>query len=197
MTWGNLMATMLDCKKIQPLLSEYVDGVLDGDTGWDVKLHLASCAVCTEVAGELRATAELLRSLPTREPSANFEAALAKRLADKVLTPHRPTLQDRLREWWVGTPRLRPVATSAAVMAAMLPLAFLVTLRDGTPRSADGRPGTEQAIPSTPKATTPGDATVNQLWSEHLSYASTEPLGNGGGMLLPTTSPAPGTDIGL
>src|SRR6476646_5558327 len=92
------MATMLDCKKVQPLLSEYVDGVLPPDTGWDVKLHVASCAVCARVADELTATAKLLQSLPALEPSANFEAALAKRLADQVLTPARPTLGQRLTD---------------------------------------------------------------------------------------------------
>src|SRR6476646_6265157 len=105
------MATMLDCKKVQPLLSEYVDGALPSDTAWDVKLHVASCAVCARVADELAATAKLLQSLPTLEPSANFEAALAKRLADKVLTPKRPSLGQRIAAalggWW-SRPILRP-----------------------------------------------------------------------------------------
>ncbi len=71
------MASMLDCKKIQGQLSEYVDGALTADAAWSVKLHLASCAVCTRAAEELSATVSLLRSLPRQETSDAPEAAKA------------------------------------------------------------------------------------------------------------------------
>src|SRR6187455_1334329 len=105
------MATMLDCKKIQPLLSEYVDGALSDAMAWNVKMHVSSCAVCAQVADELRATANLLSALPALEPSANFEAMLAKRLANQVLTPHRPTFAERLRSGlseWLSRPLMGP-----------------------------------------------------------------------------------------
>ena len=194
------MATMLDCKKIQPLLSEYIDGALDGDAGWNIKLHLSSCAVCSTVTDELRATANLLQTLPTREPSANFEAMLAKRLADQVLTPRHSSwserMSERLREWW-QTPRVRPFATSAVALAAIVPMALFVALRPQT-TIVDRQNETNPAVSMT--ATTADEATVNQLWREHITYASTEPLGGGGGMLLPAasnSSSAPGGDIGL
>jgi anti-sigma factor RsiW len=190
------MATMLDCKKIQPLLSEYIDGALDSEKAWSVKMHIASCAVCSTVADELRGTAALLQTLPPREPSANFEAMLAKRLADQVLTPHRPSFLERLRTWW-DTPQVRPVATSAVALAAVVPMALFVVLRPHAtggqqPRSVIGTPGTETVADD--------EATVNQLWRDHISYASTEPLGNGGGMLLPAasfTASSSGGDTGL
>lgn len=193
------MATMLDCKKIQPLLSEYIDGTLDGDAGWNIKLHLASCAVCSTITEELRATANLLQTLPTREPSANFEALLAKRLADQVLTPRPPSWSDRLREWW-QTPRVRPVATSAVALAAVVPMALFVVLRPHTTTVAGSKTTSTVVTAAASEAATADEATVNQLWREHITYASTEPLGGGGAMLLPAASnsgSAPGGDIGL
>jgi len=175
------MATMLDCKKVQPLLSEYVDGVLAPDTAWDVKLHVASCAVCARVADELAATATLLQSLPTLEPSANLEAALAKRLADKVLTPKRPSLGQRVADalggWW-SRPMLRPALASGVALAALLPAAFFF--------AHQGRGIVATPSPNAPVA---ADATtVDQLWREHTAYASAEPLGDPAGLLSSTNS---------
>jgi hypothetical protein len=186
------MATMLDCKKIQPLLSEYVDGALESEASWNVKLHLSSCAVCSQVADDLRATAGLLQALPTLEPSANFEAMLAKRLADQVLTPHRPTLLERVREWWETPRALRPVAASAFALAAVVPMAFIAL------RSQQTLPDPVQVRTiATPNSTRVAETAVDQLWNDHLTYSSTEPLGNGGGMLLPGGDTTPGGDSGL
>jgi hypothetical protein len=177
------MATMLDCKKVQPLLSEYVDGTLAPNTAWDVKLHVASCAVCARIADELAATATLLQSLPTLEPSANFEAALAKRLADKVLTPKRPSLGQRIADalggWW-SRPALRPALASGVALAALLPAAFFF-VHQGHGRGAVATPSSNAPVAA--------DATtVDQLWREHTAYASAEPLGDPAGLLSTTNS---------
>jgi anti-sigma factor RsiW len=177
------MATILDCRKVQPLLSEYVDGTLQADTAWDVKLHVASCAVCARVADELAATATLLQSLPALEPSKDFETALARRLADQVLMPRRPSLLQRLTEtlvgWW-SRPVLRPALASGAALAALVPAAIFLTYRTAGTIQPAATP------PATPAASEAG--VVEQLWKEHAAYASAEPLGDPAGLLSTASS---------
>jgi anti-sigma factor RsiW len=179
------MATMLDCKKIQPLLSEYVDGTLPDQSAWDVKMHVTSCAVCSQVARELTATANLLSSLPTLEPSANFEAMLAKRLADQVLSPHKPTFTERLRnglsEWW-SRPLTRPAVATGVVFAALLPVAVLMT-QPMKPVYDSVAVTSPSPIPTQPAAPRNDSGTLDDLWREHSSYVSTEPLGDSAGMV--------------
>lgn len=174
------MASMLDCKKIQGRLSEYVDGVLDRETAWNIKLHLASCSVCSLVESELQATTNLLRSLPNVGPSANFDAKLAMRLADQVLQPRRASLLDRVRDWWYDAPYARPAVTSGLALAAVLPTAFIFLGGHNTAPASSIKP---VGITTTSAAT--GDGTLEQVWAEH---ASSDPLGDNSGMLLTPTS---------
>ena len=176
------MASMLDCKKIQGRLSEYVDGALDRETAWNIKLHLSSCSVCSLVESELQATTGLLRSLPDVGPSANFEAKLAMRLADQVLQPRRASLLGRVRDWWYDAPYARPAVTSGLALAAVLPAAFVFLGGHTTAPSVSQRPQT--AGVTTASAAT-GDGTLEQVWAEH---ASSDPLGDNSGMLLTPAS---------
>ena len=162
------MASIIDCKKIQPLLSEYVDGTLAGDSAWGVKLHLSSCAVCARAAEELSATVSLLRSLPREETSDAFSEALARRLADQVLKPARPDLGERVREWW-SLPRVRPALAAAGALAALAPAALFFTTR---------QPVAPVAEP--PAVASAGDQQqfLDEVLEEHASYASGEPLGD-------------------
>jgi anti-sigma factor RsiW len=179
------MATMLDCKKIQPQISEFIDGALDGDSAWAIKLHLASCSVCTLVADDLTRTIEVLRSLPDPAISAGFEAALARRLADQVLQPRRPSLLQRVGEWW-AQPQLRPAFASVAALAAIIPASFFIASRSVGPKA--GQAGSHTAAAT--------DPSLDQMWNEHLSYASSEPLADSAGMLQahagPANAPVPG-----
>jgi hypothetical protein len=173
---------MLDCKKIQPRISEYVDGVLDGDTAWNLKLHLSSCGVCSQIESELRATTNLLRSLPEAGPSLDFEAKLAKRLADQVLQPRRPSVLARVRDWWYDAPYARPAVTSGLAVAAILPAAF-IAFGGRTAVTHTEVPARTQAMTTANAAT--GDTTLEQVWAEH---ASSDPLGDSSGLLLPPAS---------
>jgi anti-sigma factor RsiW len=180
------MATMLDCKKIQPLLSEYVDGTLPDQSAWDVKMHVTSCAVCSQVARELTATANLLSSLPTLEPSANFEAMLAKRLADQVLSPRKPTFTERLRngltEWW-ARPLVRPAVATGVVFATLLPVAVLMTQTGPSTTIAAVMSPSPTPTQVANQNTDNSAGTMDELYSDHLSYTTSEPLGASAGYL--------------
>jgi anti-sigma factor RsiW len=173
---------MLDCKKIQPQLSEYVDGVVDQETAWSLKLHLSSCAVCSRIESELRATASLLRSLPEAGPSLDFDAKLAKRLADQVLQPRRVSLLDRMRDWWYEAPYARPAVTSGLAVAAIVPAAFFAF---GGQTAVTRTSVSVGATSITTANAASGDVTLEQVWAEH---ASSDPLGDNSGLLLTPTS---------
>jgi predicted anti-sigma-YlaC factor YlaD len=176
------MTSMLDCKKIQPRLSEYVDGVLDREMDWNLKLHLSSCSVCSQIESDLRATANLLRALPEAGPSLDFEAKLAKRLADQVLQPRRPSLLDRVRDWWYDAPYARPAVTSGLAVAAILPTAFFLFNGSRTAIPIANTPAQAKGV-TTANATS--DNALEQVWAEH---ASSDPLGDNSGLLLTPTS---------
>lgn len=171
------MASIIDCKKIQPLLSEYVDDALPSGGAWDIKLHLASCAVCARAAEELGATVSLLKEMPRQETSASFEAALARRLADQVLQPRRAPLSQRLRDWWTR-PRVRSTIALAGALAALVPVA--VVLRSQmTPV-----PGTGETARTTE---TVEQQFLNEVIEEHASFASAQPLGDRTAVILATS----------
>ena len=160
------MTTMLDCKKIQPALSEFLDGTLPESQAFEIRRHLGSCAVCEKVVEELASTVRLVATLPSVAPSENFDDKLAARLANLVLTPRPETLSEKLGAWW-GRPRVRPAVASGFALVALAPVCFFL-LRP-TPKPA-------------PLADS-GDAVLAQIAREHTDYAASGPLSDPGDSL--------------
>lgn len=185
------MQTIRDCKTIQPDLSQYVDGTLPETRAWNIKMHVASCAVCDQIVRDFTQTTHLLSSMERREPAANFEAALARRLADHVLAPPRTvSLWDKMRDSISArvpaSPRFRPVYLAPVAFAALAPLVFWAA----SPKTAPPVPQTNtqmQAAPQTganaPANALAKDATLDDLLNDHAAYASSEPLADPAGML--------------
>lgn len=164
------MASMLDCKKIQAGLSEYIDGTLGEAETWATQQHLGSCAVCAQIAQELTQTTRLLAFLPRVEPSESFEAALAARLAQQSLKPRAATLGERFVAWW-GQPRVRPALASGLALAAVVPVVVVLT-----------RP----VVKPLPTAATPisENAPLEAALQDHLSATTAEAFGGSSGVLL-------------
>lgn len=181
------MATMNDCKKIQPLLSEYVDGELTEETAWTVKLHLSSCAVCGRIADDFAATARLVASLPEpKGPSEGFEAALARRIADQMLVPKPLSAWDKVRLWFdeatnpASHPQRRPmVLATATALAAAIPAVIFFTHQTQLP----GPPTPPSLPPVTTAQIVVSDPALSELWNEHAAFSSAQPLGD------PATNP--------
>ncbi|MDX1931685.1 MAG: zf-HC2 domain-containing protein [Capsulimonadales bacterium] len=173
---------MKDCNSIRPLLSEYVDGMLDENRTWEIKKHLVTCSVCARVADDFSKTARLLASLPPEQPSANFEEMLARRLADEVLRPKPASPFAYWKERWTEfaeswhRPGVRPAFASGAVLAMMGLFAFFAVRPD-----APANRITVRATPSVGAAHEPDP--VNELWQEHNAYASSVSLGDRGSVL--------------
>lgn len=165
-----------DCRTVQPLLAEYVDGVLPNEMQWKVKLHLSSCSVCALVADEFAQGARLLSNLERQEPSASFETMLARRLADVTMKPRRETPFDRVREWW-NQPRLRPAFGALAAAAALLPVAILtVAPRVSTNAARPSAVATSLVSPQDQSVNTPGTLNLETISEEHVLTAATETL---------------------
>lgn len=176
---------MLDCKKIQANLGEYVDGALPSDEAWRVKMHLSSCAVCDQAARELSGTVALLQSLPRQDTPAGFEQALARRLADVALQPRRSSLSERIGNWWTLPRRVRPATlATAGALAALAPAAILVfsSANHGGATSPVHSPGAR--TPSLVRASTASSDFVQQCLDEHSTYAAADPLGDQTAVIL-------------
>jgi anti-sigma factor RsiW len=166
------MASILDCGKVQPELSEFVDGVLSEKRAWEIEMHLASCAVCSRVADDFRATSRLLSALPAAELSAGFEARLALRLADQALAPRPLTLWGRLRRAWdERSRRVQAAYASGFALACAVPVCVAFVVRAS---------GSGVVAPTQLAEASPLEAIVRS----HASAASAEPLGDPSGLML-------------
>jgi len=86
----------MNCKTAKSLLSEFVDEKLTAADAWEVQTHLSDCAACGQTRRDLEALRRALQALPTRQPSANFDAALAQRLALTRRPAPQRTWRDRV-----------------------------------------------------------------------------------------------------
>ena len=77
----------MQCRRIENLLSAYLDGELDRDEAWAVDNHLARCAACREEYRSLQATKQVLANLARRSSRGDLERLLAtdvRTLANEV-----------------------------------------------------------------------------------------------------------------
>lgn len=62
------------------MLSEFIDGALDSEGAWTVRMHVSSCQSCAEDLRLLEGTVSLLRSTSQPQLSERFDASLALRI---------------------------------------------------------------------------------------------------------------------
>ncbi|HSW49688.1 MAG TPA: hypothetical protein VLH09_05900, partial [Bryobacteraceae bacterium] len=101
------------CSQYEALIALYVEG--DHVTP-ETEDHLRACADCRALAGELRQSQELVRSLREEEIPDAALAAVRSRVLDRVAS-RRPSWVFALR-WWHG---LAAGAATAVVAFLMLP----------------------------------------------------------------------------
>jgi len=116
----------MTCETVKPLLSEFADDTLNAATFWQVQMHLAECMDCGKISRDLRGLHQMLSALPARQPSAQFDAALARRLA---LTRKPQQRRQAWQEWLQAAfpiPRLLLRPALALGAAAMMGGAWLL-----------------------------------------------------------------------
>ena len=73
----------MKCAGIKPLLSEYIDGVLDAQTQSDIDRHISTCTNCQREVKELKALVEDLGSLEYAKAPDDFLDRLHERIAPR------------------------------------------------------------------------------------------------------------------
>ncbi len=137
----------MNCRKVQPRLSEFLDNKLSARDTWEVDLHLADCHECTRVLNEMRRTVDLLAGAPRYEVSGDFIQNLQNRIGG--MEPAAP------RWAWVEAVRsaLRPRALPA-LGAALATCALAIVLLIPRPPVPPGpQPNSPQNTPEVRHAT--------------------------------------------
>jgi anti-sigma factor RsiW len=153
----------MNCATVKTLLSEFVDERLDASTAWQVQTHLAECVACAQVSRDFEMIRGALQALPARQPSANFDTALAQRLALTRRSVQKPTWRDKVR---LVFPRpslfLRPAFALGIAASSIAAIVFLPI----------------HLTPPVPAQTTPAadHAFVADCVAQHRRDAAGEPL---------------------
>jgi anti-sigma factor RsiW len=149
------------CKKIRPLLSEYVDGALDSGRAADVARHLPDCSECSNLLEDFRANKARLSSMPLRQTSTGFDAALAQRIA--AINQQRTQ-----RSWLAGlaeafkpsrTNIWRPAVASIAAVGIVI-----------------GSVMWSSVTPTHPPQPNADPALIQQCIAQHRNYSESQPL---------------------
>ena len=89
----------MNCRRVNQLLSAYMDGELPGVEHRLIHEHLAHCTECREEHDSLHRTKMLLSRMRTHEPRPDMVQAIQQRLgSEKAPAPHRlQALRERLQ----------------------------------------------------------------------------------------------------
>jgi len=120
---------MTTCETIQPRLTAYLDGELEGERGSVVRGHLRECAACRRLARDEAALRDGLRQLPPVDPPASLWAGVQAQLAAaEVADARTPRWRRELARWarWAPWPPtlLQYVAGGALVAGAAVMLSW-------------------------------------------------------------------------
>ncbi len=124
----------MDCREIQPLLSQMSDGAVTPDTAARIEAHLAECEACRSLLRELKQTKALVANLPQESVSSQFMDTLRRemRVLRHVEQAERGLLQ-KVWDWMVGPAwapaPLRRFAAAAVFVLLLLAAAWLVLPR--------------------------------------------------------------------
>jgi anti-sigma factor RsiW len=140
---------MMSCKKIQPLLSEFVDNKLSARSTWEVDLHLAECHECTRLLNEMRRTVDLLADSPQFEVSADFMQRLQDRIGESEPAAPRFAWLESVRAAF--RPRLLPawgagLATCALAALLLIPRGMGVISGTPAPMGQEVRQATRASV---------------------------------------------------
>ncbi len=71
-----------DCREVRERSSDLLDGDIDEPSERRIRGHIGRCGPCNSFMNTLRATVNLLRSAPRKEPSDGFRARVLKSIRE-------------------------------------------------------------------------------------------------------------------
>jgi hypothetical protein len=87
----------MSCEKVLPLLSEFLDEVLDADRAIQVQQHLGQCIRCRKELNSLSAMQKRMRSMPRLTAPEFLRRLVHRRLVEE---PWRVRTRNELERWW-------------------------------------------------------------------------------------------------
>ena len=165
----------MDCRNVQPLLSEYIDNALSGRSTWEVDRHLADCHECTRLLNELRRTADLVGSAPRFEVSPDFMSNLQSRLARLEPEPARSAWLEGIRRLF--RPRVIP-AWGAALGTCVLAVILMIP-RPGAKLTPASEPMNVQVAARQNVALSASDPFADTAAANLTAHVATQPEGAG------------------
>ncbi len=161
----------MNCKKLRKYIIDYVDGALSEELAECVKAHLASCAECSQMVTELKATSSLVRSLDRVKAPVGFEARLHAKLATRQATQTkrgiiRRLAQDLFEAIKMGPqPLLKPAVVVLLFCCLIGASVFMLIGNNSTVQATD-------------------QAFINTCQEQHISFAAANPLADDSAVLL-------------
>jgi hypothetical protein len=137
---GYIKRCVMRCKKVEWLLSDYIDGTLDAPTRAILEEHLHSCQACKSSLRRLERTVRLVKDAPMPQPPEYYWSDFTPHLMERL---RREEEAGKAWKAWLSelfwTRRPAIVVTSAAAMAVVLSV-FLMHERSKRPEES-GRAG--------------------------------------------------------
>ncbi len=118
----------MTCKRIEELLSAYLEGGLTAAERAGVEAHIAGCADCAALLGLMRETMTATAGFPEAEPSAGLMARLYGIPEEEAAKAAKKGFF-RTAFDWLANPALQPVY--AASTAALIVLSFVLFHPEG------------------------------------------------------------------
>lgn len=158
----------MNCPRIQPLLSDYLDGELNAERAAAVEHHLAECPDCSRLWQELRGTVRIVAHLGRQRCPVDLRPAVMQAVSR---TPARPAAGLLLRRI------VTAVAGGGAVIAGFA-LPFMLQ-HSGAPLPSGDR--------------LPGNGGPSLASPVHVQYNMATSLGTADGLLLSLPTNPEGT----
>ena len=100
----------MNCESVEPLFSDYIDGILDPSSTFGLQAHLRFCPECRATLAGMSQVCMALHSLGGTSPPAHFKLQLSNRLQEEL---HR-------RRWAWKPPMAWGFLALAAALAPLL-----------------------------------------------------------------------------
>jgi len=153
--------TSMSCRRVNRLLSTYIDDACSPRQRAQVEEHLNNCPECAALLRELRQTIELVSALPRDRTSDDFMAALRPRLRELEQTAE-PGLLRRALQWMLDSQVRWRTATAAALVLVIAVGIFGMLSRRQDVRLLGDAP-----------AVTARDAYLSNVVERHRRFAAT------------------------
>lgn len=105
----------MDCEKVQELLSEYVDHMLDDDMRKDVENHINSCDACKQEIKLLKSIIGCCHEFEDQDLPENFSGKLHQRLLDERRNDRKDRLFAGFRKYGALAAALLVIAVSIGI----------------------------------------------------------------------------------